>query len=52
MRFSVFIQSDSAGSILLMAAAALAMVLANTPLNRFYDLIITPRCTSGLALWR
>jgi NhaA family Na+:H+ antiporter len=40
LRFSEFIKSESAGGILLMAAAALAMVLANTPLSPFYDLII------------
>jgi len=40
-QFSEFIQSDSAGGILLMVAAALAMILANTPLSSFYDLIIT-----------
>ncbi len=39
-RFSEFIKSESAGGILLMAAAALAMVLANTPLSKYYDLII------------
>lgn len=33
--------SESAGGILLMTAAALALVLANRPLNTFYDLIIT-----------
>lgn len=39
-RFSEFIQSESSGGILLMATAALAMILANTPLAIFYDLII------------
>lgn len=41
LRFSEFIQSESAGGILLMTTAALAMVIANTPLSTFYDLIIT-----------
>lgn len=40
LRFSEFIKSESAGGILLMATAALAMILANTPLSTFYDLII------------
>lgn len=39
-RFADFIKSESAGGILLMATAALAMILANTPLSTFYDLII------------
>lgn len=34
-------QSESAGGLLLMASAVLAMVLANTPLRVYYDLIIT-----------
>lgn len=34
-------QSESAGGILLMATAAIAMVIANTPLHVFYDLLIT-----------
>jgi len=34
-------QSESAGGILLMFTAALAMIIANTPLNVFYDLFIT-----------
>ena len=40
LRFSEVIKSESAGGILLMASAALAMILANTPLSTFYDLII------------
>lgn len=39
-RFSEFIKSESSGGILLMASAALAMVLANTPLSSIYDLLI------------
>ena len=39
-RFSEFIKSESAGGILLMASAALAMILANTPLSPIYDLLI------------
>ena len=39
-RFSEFIKSESAGGILLMASAALAMILANTPLSPVYDLLI------------
>ena len=31
-----FLRLESAGGILLMAAAALALVLANTPLEKFY----------------
>ncbi len=34
-------RSESIGGILLMASAILAMVLANTPLSTYYDLIIT-----------
>lgn len=41
LRLSEFIKSESAGGILLMITAAVAMVLANTPLISFYDLIIT-----------
>jgi Na+:H+ antiporter, NhaA family len=41
LRFSELIKSESSGGILLMVATALAMVLANTPLSTFYDLIIT-----------
>ena len=40
-RFSEFIHSESAGGILLMITAALAMVLANTPLRAYYDLLIS-----------
>ena len=40
-RFSAFIHRDSGGGILLMLTAALALVLANTPLRTYYDLIIT-----------
>ncbi len=40
-RLSRFKESESTGGILLMISAALAMVLANTPLSTFYDLIIT-----------
>ena len=39
--FSAFISSESGGGILLMMTAALALVLANTPLRTYYDLIIT-----------
>lgn len=34
-------QSESIGGILLMASALLALVLANTPLSTYYDMIIT-----------
>ena len=37
---SDFIHSGPAGGILLMVATALAMVLANSPLSTYYDLII------------
>lgn len=40
MRFSEFARSESAGGILLMVAAAVAMVVANSPLNSYYDLFI------------
>ena len=40
-RISEFLKLESAGGILLMAAAGLAMILANTPLIVFYDLLIT-----------
>jgi len=40
LRLAKFLQSEAAGGILLMGAAALALVLANTPLSRYYDLII------------
>lgn len=36
-----FMQSESAGGLLLMATAAVAMVVANTPLHVFYDLFIS-----------
>ena len=35
-----FFQMESAGGILLMGAAALAIVLANTPLKAWYDLLL------------
>lgn len=41
LRIYEFMQSESAGGILLMMTAAIAMVIANTPLNVFYDLFIT-----------
>lgn len=41
LRISEFMRSESAGGILLMGTAALAMILANTPLHVFYDLFIT-----------
>jgi NhaA family Na+:H+ antiporter len=40
LSLSEFIRSESAGGILLMVTAALAMIIANTPLSTFYDLII------------
>lgn len=60
LRFSKFMQSESAGGILLMITAALAMVIANTPLSTFYDMLIaTPvhirvgplEITKPLLLW-
>jgi len=41
LRIYEFMHSESAGGILLMATAAIAMVIANTPLHVFYDLFIT-----------
>lgn len=41
LRISEFMKSESAGGILLMATALLAMVLANSPLNIYYDMFIT-----------
>ncbi len=41
VRISEFIASESAGGLLLMGTAALAMILANTPFSLFYDLFIT-----------
>ncbi|MCB1183198.1 Na+/H+ antiporter NhaA [bacterium] len=35
-----FLQLESAGGLLLMAAAVLAIIVANTPLARFYDLLL------------
>jgi NhaA family Na+:H+ antiporter len=39
-RIYEFVHSESAGGVLLMATAALAMIVANTPLHVFYDLFI------------
>lgn len=39
LRFAEFVRSESSGGILLMVAAALAMVLANTPLSSYYHLL-------------
>ena len=40
-----FLRLESAGGILLMIAAGMALILANTPLNRYYALLIdTPVC--------
>ena len=39
-RISEFLKLESAGGILLMVAAGLAMILANSPFNFLYDLII------------
>lgn len=39
-RLTEFIRSESAGGILLMITAALAMILANTPLSHFYDMFV------------
>ncbi|PHR25936.1 MAG: Na+/H+ antiporter NhaA [Desulfotalea sp.] len=41
LRIYEFMQAESAAGILLMATAALAMIIANTPLHVFYDLFIT-----------
>ena len=35
-----FLKLESAGGIVLMAAAALAMVIANSPLSQYYDLLL------------
>ncbi|MBW1634658.1 MAG: Na+/H+ antiporter NhaA [Deltaproteobacteria bacterium] len=40
-RISEFMKLESAGGILLMIAAALAMIIANSPLSFIYDLFIT-----------
>lgn len=36
-----FFRMESAGGILLMAAAVLAIVIANTPLNQYYNLLLS-----------
>ncbi|TKB25102.1 Na+/H+ antiporter NhaA [Desulfopila sp. IMCC35006] len=41
LRFSDVIHSESGSGLLLMVTAVLAMILANTPLSGYYDLIIT-----------
>lgn len=41
LRIYEFMHSESAGGVLLMLTAALAMIIANTPLQVFYDLFIT-----------
>lgn len=41
VKIKEFTQSESAGGILLMISAALAMVIANSPLKSFYDLFIS-----------
>lgn len=41
LRFSSLIHAGSGSGLLLILTAALAMVLANTPLSIYYDLIIT-----------
>ncbi len=40
-RIRQFLQKESAGGLLLMAAAIAALIVANTPLNRFYEMLIT-----------
>jgi NhaA family Na+:H+ antiporter len=35
-----FLQMESAGGIVLMAGAALALIAANSPLSSFYDIFI------------
>ena len=35
-----FLKAESASGVLLVGAAILAMILANTPLGRFYDQLI------------
>jgi NhaA family Na+:H+ antiporter len=40
VRIAEFIHSESAGGMLLMIAAASAMVLANSPFAKYYDLLI------------
>lgn len=39
-RLAEFIRSESAGGMLLMITAALAMILANTPLSHLYDMFV------------
>ena len=39
-RFSSFFEKDSAPGILLMLSAVVAILIANTPLARFYDMLI------------
>jgi len=41
VRVAEFIHSESAGGILLMIAAGCALILANSPLAEYYDLLIT-----------
>jgi len=36
-----FLKLESAGGVLLMVSALLAILLANTPLNRFYELLLS-----------
>ncbi len=40
-RIGQFLHSESAGGVLLMVTAVLAMIVANTPLNVYYDLFIS-----------
>ena len=35
-----FLKLESAGGVVLMGAAALAMIVANTPLKEYYDLLL------------
>lgn len=47
-KISQFLHSDSAGGILLIIAAVLAMVMANTPLERVYTLLVDTTFTISL----
>ena len=38
-----FLQKESAGGLILMGAAALAMIIANTPLNTYYELLLSTK---------
>ena len=49
---SDFLKKESAGGLLLMGAAALALIIANTPLSEYYDLLLSTKVQISIGTFK